>query len=565
VTQSPYSPPDAGTPEGSGSPVSIADYAAFVSETDLGRDKPQERFDIALYGLVGEIGSLVAAIKKRLLARGRTGWSIPNDAIIEELGDSLWYCFAIGAASELGVTFVERDVRLLQDEVGGEGERSEKIRAVLGPKADSFLQAAPSFLQKVTTGVATLEDFRRVAFLTSRTSDDQLVEVCLAVLQQLTAELLRRKLPAIEKTLNVSLPDRELTLILAEILWHLAALASLYGLNLSEVAAANMSKLKRRFRRGEPTPLPDQDRPADEQIPRQFDVVFVSVAKGRSRMYVGGRRLGDDLTDNSYRDDGYRFHDVMHLALAAKLGWSPVLRKLMGRKRRRDPQTDEVEDGARAAIVEEAVINAIYAEGVRVTALSAPGASQGPVRLFRDASDMSFAFLKRLESLVTGLEVERHNYWEWEDAILSGFDIFNKLRMHDRGTVSVDLEERSLKFSAAVFLDIQGQVAGIGTAREKLPAISETTRPQACEPKLSTTPDAATAAALGKALLIAIGLPPTAQDELHIEGWCDGIVDVHVTGQVRQVMWDKRVVTFRATSVEDDGGCCVTALALSDP
>jgi hypothetical protein len=56
-------------------------------------------------------------------------------------------------------------------------------------------------------------------------------------------------------------------------------------------------------------------------------------------MYWSGHRLGDDLTDNARDDDGYRFHDVMHLANVANLGWSPVLRKMMGRRRRDPPET----------------------------------------------------------------------------------------------------------------------------------------------------------------------------------------------------------------------------------
>ena len=37
---------------------------------------------------------------------------------------------------------------------------------------------------------------------------------------------------------------------------------------------------------------------------------------------------------NNRRDDGYRFHDVVHLAYAAILGWSPVTRALLDCKRR---------------------------------------------------------------------------------------------------------------------------------------------------------------------------------------------------------------------------------------
>src|SRR2546425_1996035 len=51
------------------------------------------------------------------------------------------------------------------------------------------------------------------------------------------------------------------------------------------------------------------------------------------------------IQDNAYDDDGYRFHDVFHFAHLAILGWSPVLRKLLKRKRRNDVLVDEVEDG----------------------------------------------------------------------------------------------------------------------------------------------------------------------------------------------------------------------------
>ena len=45
---------------------------------------------------------------------------------------------------------------------------------------------------------------------------------------------------------------------------------------------------------------------------------------------------------NAYVADGYRFHDVFHLACAAVLCWSPVTRRNLGRKRRTDPLIGEV-------------------------------------------------------------------------------------------------------------------------------------------------------------------------------------------------------------------------------
>lgn len=167
-------------------------------------------------------------------------------------------------------------------------------------------------------------------------------------------------------------------------------------------------------------------------------------------MYVGTAQLGNELTDNAYDDDGYRFHDVMHLANAAKLGWSPVLRDLLDRKRRSKLAVDEVEDGARAKIVEEAVIKAIHAEGVRLSRLREPPGSTTPVRLFSEPADISFSLLKMIRALVVGLEVERNTFSEWEAAIREGYALFHQLRLHGKGTVVVDLEKRSLTFDPSV-------------------------------------------------------------------------------------------------------------------
>src|ERR1700729_694578 len=79
----------------SGECMKPVDYAAFVEKTKQFTGKPDdEQRSIALYGLVSEIGSLVAAVKKKILSEGGEGphWDQPNDEITEELGDSFWYC-----------------------------------------------------------------------------------------------------------------------------------------------------------------------------------------------------------------------------------------------------------------------------------------------------------------------------------------------------------------------------------------------------------------------------------------------------------------------------------------
>ncbi len=533
----------------------VSTYDRFVQDSDQSVGKPHdERLDIATYGLAAEIGSVVAAIKKRLLTEGGAEvWNVANDEIIEELGDVVWYCFSLAriANVEKPVNIFSHDIANLKREIGAGDERAERIRGVLdSTKREEFLLTAENFPKR--TKIMEFEDYQSLAFLTARTKNRTLVEVCLAVLWQLGAQLFRRKLPAIEQELNKALVDRPINDALGEIAWHVSALASIYGLKLSDIAQRNMEKVSYRLDRRHPTPLHDSAYPLSEQLPRRFEVAFITVAKRRSRMYLGGRRLGDDLTDNARDDDGYRFHDIMHLANAAKLGWSPVLRSLMGRKRKSDLIADEVEDGARAKIVEEAIIKAIHSEGERLAALRGPALVDSPTRLFLNRGDITFRFLKFIHNFVSDLEVENNRYWEWEDAIIDGHEIFHRLRCEGQGTVVVDLDARSIVFKPEVCIRLGGKVAGLGSAHVGPLDTEETTR--LVVQKL--------------ALLDALGIHrPTERDlaalqVTEVEG--NGI-SVKATGLVQQAMWDLKVVAFRTTlAPAGSGSMNCTALALTD-
>ena len=75
----------------------VTEYNEFVLRTDqFKRRSKEERRSIALYGLVGEIGSLLSAVKKKLLAEGGAqSWDKCNEEIAEEIGDVVWYCFSL--------------------------------------------------------------------------------------------------------------------------------------------------------------------------------------------------------------------------------------------------------------------------------------------------------------------------------------------------------------------------------------------------------------------------------------------------------------------------------------
>lgn len=226
---------------------------------------------------------------------------------------------------------------------------------------------------------------------------------------------------------------------LGDLLWYIANIATKFDLNLTEVAIRNLSKVKDRWTPPQRAPASlDDDDPEHEQLPRNFRYSLVSEEIGGTQKIVmrdeSGDSIGDPLTDNAYTNDGYRFHDVLHLAFAAKLGWSPVLRRLLKRKRKHDPRKDEVEDGARAAAIEEALATGIAEYALRHGYLE--GTTHVDWELLR--------FAKRMTSrLEVGIRTEA----EWEDAIVAGVKLWKQLHDAGGGTVVGDLNRRSIKLA----------------------------------------------------------------------------------------------------------------------
>jgi hypothetical protein len=286
-------------------------------------------------------------------------------------------------------------------------------------------------------------------------------------------------------------------------------------------------------------------------------------------MYINGKRLGDDLTDNSRDGDGYRFHDIMHLANAAKLGWSPVLRDLLKRKRKSDPETDEVEDGARARIVEEAVIKAIHSEGVRLSSERGVGPmNKNEPDIFPSSEDISFSFLNFIKQLVLNLEVHNNKAWEWEASILDGYRIFYELRKNGQGTVSVDLNQRSINYIPDVYVDFSGGIAGIGCATVDLDAAPTRMAHKLSKGRGKHPED--NAGSLNEcvklAILESLSLKPTEENisSVEIKILDDNRVSTFAKNKVKAAMWDRNVVCFRTTISRKEGTVSCTALAVAD-
>jgi NTP pyrophosphatase (non-canonical NTP hydrolase) len=229
---------------------------------------------------------------------------------------------------------------------------------------------------------------------------------------------------------------------LGDILWYVAETATKFGANLEDIAQKNLQKTRSRW-----TPVDDNSTnvvphsfdagfPKEERFPRRFIADFrpwVDGGKEKTRVFVDGVQMGDPLTDNAHSPDGYRFHDVFHLACAAVLGWSPVIRKHLKRKRRSDLKIDEVEDGGRAIVTEEGISALVFAyardhkslEGVR---------------------SIDYHLLKAIRIMASNFEAAVCTTGEWERAIFQGYNVWKQVEKNQGGKVELDLDNRTIKY-----------------------------------------------------------------------------------------------------------------------
>jgi NTP pyrophosphatase (non-canonical NTP hydrolase) len=223
---------------------------------------------------------------------------------------------------------------------------------------------------------------------------------------------------------------------LGDLLWYVATLARTVGLSLNDIAETNLRKSALAF--GAPLPPAvdyDASFPESQRLPRQFKAVFSTGRDGRISFTIDGRTVGDPLDDNAYEEDFYRFHDALHLANLAVLGWSPMVRAALGRKRKANALVDRVEDGARAIFIEEAALALTFSEGAESD--------------FFASSVVHWELIKTLTRMTRHLEVSNQPPAAWQSAIAQGFAAWRELRTHGGGILLGDLDKRCLEFVAA--------------------------------------------------------------------------------------------------------------------
>ncbi len=352
--------------------MKISTYQKKALETDQIPWDQNNGPDILLLGLLGELGTLSKVFKRR----ERDGEIYKSQAkhLEENLGDLLWHVAIM--AYKFNVPFTYRPKNILQ--------KNDVITILF------------SLAQKVF---------------------------------ELTNE--RKKLKSGHKK-----PNPKVKKLIYKILDDMHSIAIFHKTNLDQIAEKNSKKIQSYWKRKPNLPARQFDKrfPYYEKVPRKFEIEFVEIDNGKKViMRMNSLNVGARLTDNAHKDDAYRYHDVFHLANLATLGWSPVFRSILQCKRKSKKKVDEVQDGARAAIIEEALVNYIY-DYAR------------DLKFLKGKERVDLNLILRISRLVRGYEAEKCEPWEWEHCIISGCRIFRELRKNKGGIVLVDSGQRSIEF-----------------------------------------------------------------------------------------------------------------------
>lgn len=363
----------------------IDDYVHLVAPTD--GMKPDIR--PVLFGLFGEVGGIMAAAKKH--HREGAVFVGFQRAVVEEFGDSLWYLAALCRRLDFSLEEILRSATAGDDYItalAASDVSSGSLAKIVMPRQVAALDDALQSLGAAAAALLQLPENREARLQLLTVFADQYV-----------------------KALQVS------------------------GVSFGEVARTNLAKTRGRFLQPEPADLPifDGEFEPEERLPEQFEIEITQRKSGQSYLRWQGVFVGDPLTDNIRDPDGYRFHDVFHLAHAAILHWSPVMRALIKQKRKSDKKVDEAQDGGRAIVVEEGLTAWIFSRAKELD-------------FFAGQTSVSFDMLKTIGDFVNGYEVQDCPLSLWERAILEGYSVFREVRKNNGGVVIGNRNTRTIGY-----------------------------------------------------------------------------------------------------------------------
>ncbi len=366
--------------------ILLCDYKQRIKPTDT---LAEDDLSTVLLGLFGEVGSVMATAKK--LRREEKAYAGYRNALIEELGDTLWYLNALCRRLDYDIEKVFSTV------ISG---KNYGKRLVASDLSDGPLS--------------------RIATAGDNTPIDEL----LLKLGEATASLLTVK--------GHNKITTDLLSMFADLYLRAVQAAEV---PFAEIVHSNIKKVCGRFLEFNLADLPDFDGdfPDEEKLPEHFEIEIIQRRERKSYMRWNGVFIGDPLTDNIMDPDGYRFHDVFHLSYAAILHWSPIFRGLIKQKRKTRPEIDEAEDGGRARVVEEGLSAWIFSRAKHQN-------------FFEEQKSLSFDLLKVVQEFVRGYEVEKCPLSLWEYAILEGYKVFREVRKNKGGIVIGDRCTRTIMY-----------------------------------------------------------------------------------------------------------------------
>lgn len=375
--------------------LTIEEYSRQAARTDQRKGPGTAGF--TMLGLFGETGSLLTEAKKK--QRDAASYLGYAEAVAEEIGDVLWYLAAV----------------------------SRRYRLALSDIATAAL--APGGTHKAGGNGALTLHALQPAHMPIAKSPTAEFEHSLLALAGDVGTLIR---------VGASEPGRQVMAdLLVNVMRRLIQAATESGVPLEIAALKNLQKIFDRWPRERLYPPPlDEGCDPEEQLPRKMQIdIYERTVRGQAYVFQrsSGVYVGDRLTDNAIEPDDYRFHDVFHYAYVAVLGWSPVIRALLRLKRKSDPKLDEVEDGARAVLIEEGVTSWLFGKAQQLQFFE--GVKPGGLPL-----DM----LKHVRQFVAGYEAEHCPLWLWEEAILQGYAAFRFLQKNRRARIGIDFARRRL-------------------------------------------------------------------------------------------------------------------------
>ncbi len=366
----------------------IVDYEKIAHSTDRFE---QDDIQSILLGLFGEVGSIMAAVKKH--KREEEAFFGYRKAVIDELGDAFWYFTALTKRYGLPVSDVisdsvknNKNPHLLQTNADPQHPIAQALES---PKSTEDISKALIKLGQVTSSLLDIEN-------SDKAKRHQILGAFVVAFFEVTVQA------------NISF---------------------------EEILNANSKKTQDIFIMPDYADLPTFDAkfPPEEQFPRQFRFKIKERENGSAYMQMNDVFIGNLLKDNIKGEDFFRFHDALHLAYVAILHWSPNIRALLKRKRKSNPDFDDNEDGGRAIVIEEGLTGWVFSKAK-------------DLKYFDGHEKISVDILKTIRDFVKGYEVEKCPERLWQEAIVEGYKVFREVMENRGGYIIGDMDKRTLRY-----------------------------------------------------------------------------------------------------------------------